>query len=222
MNLTIFPAMPGTYVVERERGEKEPYRVPVIGFASMGGPCFPIMAMPHGGLTLGKALLTPDGFVSDPAFGQVFASLDEWMKITDTEAYWKAKAKTVPGSPAKATATTEAEIGKANTDADIASDPGPEKPAAAPRRAARKGKPQVFKNKTFWRLVDAEGHYPKGAIFEIEGGGEAPAKNDARFEKIKRDDYQAMKRDGAAVATWKDDPDDDMDHADDADINSLI
>lgn len=87
--MNVFAAVPGTYLIEREQGSDIARRVPVIAFTHIqGGIVFPVCAVNHGGLTLGRALVTPDGFVTDPTFNVVCGTVEEWMTLTKSPAYW--------------------------------------------------------------------------------------------------------------------------------------
>lgn len=203
MSLTIFPAPAGTYLLEREQGAKEARKVPVLGFSHIqGGIVFPLCAIPHGGLTRGRALLTADGFVTDPSYGVVCGTVEEWMVLTALSSYWTGSDKAPGVAPQEA-----------------ASDDGPEstsdvqrqaeRPATAadnatPRRIPDKpaGKTQVFINKTFWQHVGNHGDIDY--IFVVEGGEPAPAKNAPGFLKIKRDEFQIEKKAGMTVVEdWR-------------------
>lgn len=202
---TIFPAPPGTYLVERKPDEGRTEYTPVVGYYHVqGGIVFPLCAIAHGGLTRYRALLTPDGFVTDPSAGLVCASLEEWERIADTAGYEKLKVRNghMPAAPAaepesagdeeEQTTDVQRQAERPAATADNA------KPKPAPTRIPDKpkGKPQVFQTTSFWRVTG------EGTIFTVEPGVEAPAKNDSSYTKIKRDDYQAMKREGADVIEW--------------------
>ena len=204
------PAPPGTYLLEREQGASEARKIPVIGFLFVQtGPVYPLCAIAHGGLTRGRVLVTADGFVTDPSFGVVCGNVDEWMALSAKPAYW-AKPEDKRNAPAKPAAAAPEPDGDDEGDEPRMDPSTAEKLAAAgkelnspPAKAAPvripdkpKGKPQVFQTTSFWRVAGQD------AIFIVEGGVEAPAKNDKDFEKIKRDDYQAMKRAGATVRPW--------------------
>ena len=204
MSMTIFPAAPGTYVLDRERGAATARKIPVVGFQHIqGGVVFPLCAINIGGLTLGRALLTPDGFVTDPAFGVVCGHVEEWMALTESKPYWL-------GSTDRAAAVFEDSVDQ-NIAEETATAPTkriPDKPA---------GKPQEFINKTFWQFVGERGDIDY--IFVVEGGSPAPAKNALGFKKIKRDEFTAEKKAGIAVVedwqtgvvseTSEEEPDDD-------------
>jgi hypothetical protein len=66
----------------------------------------------------------------------------------------------------------------------------------APSAAPKTTKPQVFKTTSFWRMVDG------GDIFQVAGGVDAPAKTDADFVKITRDEFNILKKAGADERSW--------------------
>lgn len=211
---TIFPAPAGTYMVERKPDEGRTEYTPVVGYYHVqGGIVFPLCPINHGGLTRYRALLTPDGFVTDPSAGLVCASLEEWERIADTEGYAKMKVRngvTAAAAPAAGGDDTadepevvamEGVVSKeqATRQAEHAAKPKPA-PARIPDKP--KGKPQVFKTTSFWRMTDG------GDIFQVAGGVEAPAKNDGDFQKITRDEFASLKREGADVRQWPFEDDD--------------
>lgn len=189
MSMTIFPAAPNTYVLERERGADVARKIPVVGFQHIqGGIVFPLCAINLGGLTLGRALLTPDGFITDPAFGVVCGDINEWMTLTGTAAYWSsAERQELAAEPMD---DPNMETVSSSTRGKNISPPKriPDKPA---------GKPQEFINKTFWQFVGERGDVDY--IFMVEGGSPAPAKNAPGFKKIKRDEFMAEKKAGTTV-----------------------
>lgn len=207
------PAPPGTYLLEREQGATEARKIPVLGFLYVQqGPVYPLCAIAHSGLTRGRVLVTADGFVTDPSFGVVCGNVDEWMVLSATPGYW-AKPEDKRHAPAKAApaAAPAADEGDGEDVTEPRLDPStaaklaaagtalngtPAKPAAGRLPDKPKGKPQNFQTTSFWRVAG------QNAIFIVEGGVDAPAKNDTAFEKIKRDDYQALKKAGAVVRPW--------------------
>lgn len=211
---TIFPAPPGTYLVERKPDEERTEYTPVVGYYHVqGGIVFPLCAISHGGLTRYRALLTPDGYVTDPSAGLVCASLAEWEKIADTEGYSKMKVRNgIPAAPEPARPVDDTgdyvpeeydDQRQAERPATAADNAEPVKPAPARIPDKPKGKPQVFKTTSFWRMADG------GDIFQVAGGVEAPAKNDGDYAKITRDEFASLKREGADVRVWPFDDDED-------------
>jgi hypothetical protein len=194
MNVTIFPAQTGTFLIERDPATSPPVvtHIPVIGWQHLqGNLAFPIAVMNHGGLTHGKAILHPNGYVSDPTHGLTFENLAEWLSFIKS-----AKPKAGPKMPQ--------ESGQSEPDnraAVMPDTPEPPKPRARPAAPQATGGAIQFGTKTFstnsfWRLKSSniDEHDP---IFQIEGGHAYP--KDARCEKIKRDEYAALKKAGSPV-----------------------
>lgn len=228
MSSTLFAAAPGTYVIDREQGASVARKIPVVGFTHIqGGIVFPLCAINHSGLTRGRALVTPDGFVTDPSFGVVCGSTTEWMSLTDSESYWSAKfvAKEAMPTPGPKLFENHEDYGLAadeatghrreghDTEYDDGSDLRREQRAVTetvskeadrriPDDVTRKVPsypPQRFINKTFWRMPSTH------AVFLVEGGDDAPGKRDDRFVKIKREEFQALKKSGSTVlSVWQD------------------
>jgi hypothetical protein len=175
--MTPFPAPPGTYLLDRKPGEATARKIPVVGFAFVQeGPVYPLCAIATGGLTLGRVLVTPDGLVTDPAAGVVCGSVDEWMKLSGSDGYWKAAD---PAPAPKAAATPKA----------------PAAPAAATGAPISFGT-KTFKTNSYWRLKSEDVDHPD-SLFQIEG--DQPYPDDKRCEKITRDEYAALKKSGAPV-----------------------
>lgn len=205
MSLSTFPAPPGTYLIEREQGAADARKTPVVGFNHVqAGVVFPLCAISHGGLTRGRALVTADGYVTDPSYGIVCGSVEEWMLLTNNAAYWKGadKAATAPQEAASDHKSLDATSGSFET-APVSATYPQGIPAVAARIPDKpKGKPQEFINKTFWQHVGDHGDIDY--IFVVEGGEPAPAKNAPGFLKIKRDDFQTEKKAGMTVVTdWQ-------------------
>lgn len=193
--MNIFPAQPGTFIVERDLTVSPPVtvRVPVVGWNHVQGTmAFPIAVMNHGGLTHGKAILHPEGFVSDPTHGQVFTNLEEWETFMRTAKPGRKQAPPKPSDeqaddyletmePADAYEAEQAEEEEVENGEDAANE------AVGPIEFGTKS----YKSRSFWK-------YPlAGAIFQIEGG--EPYPKDDRVEKITRDEFAALKKDGYAV-----------------------
>lgn len=175
--MNYFPAAAGTLVVIRDHDATHGVTyTPVVGWCHVqGNLAFPILAMAFGGLTHGKAVVSPDGFVTDPTHQQVFENVDEWAAFID-------RAKE-PKEPSQ----TEKVIDKA-----LKEDAAPGKPATRAAKAAPTGQiifgTKTFTTKSFWKVPEME------AIFEVEGNETYP--KDPRAEKVKRDDYMALKKEG--------------------------
>lgn len=212
MSITIFPAQPGTFMITRDPSTSPPsvIKVPVIGWNHVqGNMAFPVCVMNHGGLTHGKAILHPEGFVTDSVNGLTFETEAEWLSFMKT---------------AKPKGATEAEPEEEDTRADAMPDDEPdEEPdvengedamneAVGPSGAIEFGT-KTYKTNSFWSMPS------ENAIFQIEGG--QPYPKDDRCSKVTRDEYAALKKQGATVidpnsgevggADSSDDDDDGMD-----------
>jgi len=193
--ITIFPAAPGTTLLAYDFNARVTH-TPVIGWQHIQGQiAFPVTVVNHGGMTHGNAVQHPDGMVSDPIHRIAFKDVAEWVAFMKTA---KApKAATPPSSPVEEQDEDEGtpEPPKASVRVQPAAAPSP-----APARKAipdkPKGKPQVFKSKSFWKLV----HEPH--VFVVEGGVEAPAKNDPDYEKITREEMLELKRKSHTELEW--------------------
>mgnify|MGYP003403051377 CR=1 FL=1 len=188
MSITIFPAQPGTFMIERD-ASVSPVRVvkvPVIGWNHVqGNMAFPVCVMNHGGLTHGKAILHPEGFVTDSVHGLTFETEAEWSNYMKT-----AKAT---GKPASAPQEPDEPAEMPGDAIDDADEPDVENGEDAmnekvgPIRFGRK----TYSTNSFWSMPLAH------AVFQIEGGQHYP--KDPRCEKVKRDEFAALKRAGATV-----------------------
>ena len=211
-------------IIERAKGEQIATLTPVVGYQHIqGGVVFPLTVMNSKGLTRGRALITPDGFVSDPSFGLVCGNRDEWMQLTSTTAYWEGESK-APKADNKTVAEgydsrAPLEIDWAfldDLDMDLRSrmpdgrvlpttggGAHKDEPKAKSIPDKPPGKPQVFQTTSFWMKKASGIHPPR--LFKAEGGVEVPAKNDPRYDKIKRDEWLAAKKEGMAVMEWPED-----------------
>lgn len=218
MSITIFPAQPGTFMLTRDPSTSPAsvQRVPVIGWNHVqGNMAFPVCVMNHGGLTHGKAILHPEGFVTDSVNGLTF----------ETEAAWLSFMKTAkPKSTQKP--VDEPEDNRAANMPDEDENDDPDAPEADDEATTFKGdtssrEPEpaggiafgkkTYSTNSFWHIPSAN------AIFQIEGGNVYP--KDDRCEKIKRDDYAKLKKAGATVidphsGVVGDEPEDDDDGMD--------
>lgn len=194
MSITIFPAQPGTFMITRDPSTSPPsvIKVPVIGWNHVqGNMAFPVCVMNHGGLTHGKAILHPEGFVTDSVNGLTFETEAEWLSFMKT---------------AKPKGATEAEPEEEDTRADAMNE------SVGPSGAIEFGT-KTYKTNSFWSMPS------ENAIFQIEGG--QPYPKDDRCSKVTRDEYAALKKQGATVidpnsgevggADSSDDDDDGMD-----------
>lgn len=209
MSFTIFPAAPGTVILTLKRGETTATITPVVGYQHIQSSLvFPLCPIQYGGLTRGVVLRTPDGLITDPSYGLVFADTEEWMNVAKTDAYWEAKDR-LAVYKTLASASKEA----VDDDDDPIGIMPSEQPKAKPgrRSAVEKGEapvspkdmPQVFATKSFWKTTDKpDDPKAKWAIFECEPGVEAPAKSNKLYVKIKREEWFELRRQKAEIIEW--------------------
>lgn len=202
----IFPAAPGTTIISREQGAKVASLMPVIGWHHVqGGVAFPICAMTWGGLTRGKAVITPDGLVTDPSYGIVCKDRDEWMALTNGDAYWTAKDKRPPApSLTDADHRQVGEEDRVNAQAEVAAmvrkraDEIMLTPKRIPDRPARTRKPRVFQTNSWWKNRNSA---PQ-EITQINAGIAVPFEDDPTWEKIGVVDFKALKKEGYTVVQY--------------------
>lgn len=166
-------------------------RVPVIAFALVERMAYPITPLPTGGLLTARRALLVGGLIIDRGSPVPFADEDEWLAYCKT-------AK--PRADEDGTFQMEARRGDEQVVATEPEEPEPEEPgaytppeepeteASTPNPKAKKGK--VFKNKTFWQRQLGSGLQE---ATECDGGLESPTADDG-WEKIKREDFFALRR----------------------------
>ena len=216
MSITTFPAQPGTFMIERDPSVSPPrvIKVPVIGWNHVqGNLAFPVCVMNHGGLTHGKAILHPEGFVTDSVHGLTFESETEWMaymKTTKEKSTEKPVERDSEDRAAKMPDDDENDAPDAPEAADEATSFDGD---TATRPAGIQFGTKTYATNSFWMLSDSEGH--DIGVFQIEG--DTPYPKDDRCRKIKRDEFAAAKREGVPVIDPRsgeipeDDDDDAMD-----------
>lgn len=188
--MNVIPASPGTYLLERRQGQNNASKTPVVGYAFVQiGPVYPLCLIHHDGLTRGRVLVTPDNFVTDPSYGIVCGSVEEWMTLSSTAAYWTAKEQLPVQTPGKAPPEAE-------DDTSVSDAPRSFRERPAPAPAAETGisfGTKTFKTNSFWKAAIDD----VVSLFQI--AGETPYPNDKRCEKITREEYTALKRAGSGV-----------------------
>lgn len=218
--ITIFPAAAGTLLLTLDHRTSPPsiIRTPVIGWQHIQGPiAFPITVLNYGGMTHGNAIAHPDGMVSDPIHRLAFNTVAEWSAFMKTAKAPKSEPVAPPTEPV-------------DEDDGVTGTPEPPKPVntsgVSPRAVKEaldtkagervvmetvrkipdkpKGRPQVFKSKSFWKFV----HEPH--VFMVEGGVEAPAKSDGDYEKITREEWLDLKKRSHTLLEWPLEDDDGM------------
>jgi hypothetical protein len=193
--MTLFAAQEGTFLIERDPAKPANVtRIPIIGWQHIqGNVAFPVCVINHGGLTHNKAILHPEGFVTDPVHGLVCGSIDEWMNFMKTA---KSTDKVLnPPSPHTSPVDDPTEAAERARQARLMPDetprnkPGPApKPKAAPSAGIAFGT-KSFKTRSFWQC--------EAGVFTVDGGEVYP--KDPKCIKVTRNEYDAVRRDGAKV-----------------------
>lgn len=188
------PAPPGTTVIVLDRADRSTYRIPVVAFDVTSTIAYPICAIAFGGLLKAERALEVEGYIMDRGFPIPFDSEEAWVQ-------WAMN--TTPGE--------EEDPGETVTHHTM--DGAPEeipvgKPAPAKAKAERPEKARkTFASKSFW----SRRHPTDGVleIVEIEPGMGLPRDSEG-FEKIKRDEFAAFKKEAKSggrvvVILWDDD-----------------
>lgn len=208
MTLQVFAAAPGILLIERD-ASVEPaniFATPIVGWQHIqGSSAFPICAMPHKGLSHGKAILHPEGYVTDPTHGLVFKTLAEWLNFMKT------------AEPADEDAGPDPELEDAAVDFGLSTGGGPRREPTAVLNSEPEWNriafgEKAYKTTSFWLLHDKDGN--DIGVFSIEG--QSPYPNDEFCRKITRDEFATAKRRGTPVIDPKaeravEDDDDGMD-----------
>lgn len=167
----MIPAFPKTYVVSVEPDSSEGFvKEPIVAWAPdpKEPMAHPIPLTMHGQRRMidGAAILFPCGMVSDPNGDIAFESIEEWMNSAP------GTRKLPEGAAAKPTKTKK-----------------PEEPEEGESVYDIEWTEGVFKSNSWWHYDDGEYEF----LFQIDGG-EALPKATAKCSKIKRDDFQSMKK----------------------------
>jgi hypothetical protein len=173
---SMLPAAPGTYIVELG-GSGAVLKTPVIAWAPDAENPY---RAPHpitvGGLSrllTGRAILHPCGMVTDRDHTICFQSVEEWMVVVE-------KGPRKPDQDVRAQHTIST------------SHKAPAAPKAAPKEAPSlkiEWATSPFKTNSFYRYTDGDLDF----LFQIEGGVNPP-KQKAPVSKIKRDDFEKLKK----------------------------
>lgn len=175
---SLVAALPGTTLIDKSGN----VLALVIAYQYVSGNMvFPVFATARPGLAADEAIYDPaTAGVSHPASQKWFETVDNWVEFAENEE-WEAAATAEPAAaPVKAeSATTHPRVATNRPE-----------PAAAPAKGAPlKFGTKTFASKSFWHWAEVN------AVFEIEPDQPLPA--DKRAVKVKRDDFVALKRDGA-------------------------
>ena len=198
----LVPAPEGTNVVVLDRADRSTYRLPVLAFEVHGSIAYPICAMAFGGLLSAQRALEMGGFISDRGFEVPFDSEESWvMWAMSVEPGEPETIGSIPQPETVAAAAPEATVIKASVN-EPAGDTTKVRAERPPR--ARK----TFASKSFWSRTNMLGVLE---VVEIEPGHGLPLDTEG-FEKIKRDEYAAFKKqakggdDQVVVIGWDNGP----------------
>lgn len=169
--MIVIAAQEGTNHLQYKAGEI--HYTPIVGWSYIQGRlAFPIMAVPGRSEGPFSGIEHPNGMISYPHEARVFDNRDDWFEHVETLPE-DTKEKPAP----------ELTVEKA---------PAPKAPAAPDGdydRSPIKFGGQRYKTKSFWSWPAAH------AVFEIEPEEVIPS--DKRVEKIKREEFFDLKRNGA-------------------------
>lgn len=177
-----FAALPSTGLLHRDFEAKETSYAPILGWTYIqSGQVFPLLPIPHHGMTHGKAYEFEDGTVYDPIHRRRFRDLAKWEDYIDEADVPKHEI----ALPEKL-----AQISKAVVTADDA-----EEVLNAARTEARTHEPKVgledivwgaktYKTNSFWCVPDQ-------FVFIVPGGETYPKEG---ADKVKRTEFDALKR----------------------------
>jgi len=169
MTTPLQPCLPETYVVEVNPQASEGFtRTPIVGWIMEDNRPLPMTLNGKHTLVGGSAVLFPGGYVENPSFGLAFESTEAWLESNPTEPKHRA-----------------ANLGPAQKSHKV----GEEKPTktGSAYQIDFSGKP--FKSNSWWHYDDGEYEF----VFQVDGGENTP-KPTKKCEKIKRVDFQDLKK----------------------------
>lgn len=187
----VVSAPPGTNILVLDRSDKSIIRIPVVAFDVLNTLAYPVTVIPFRGLVKAQKALELNGFIMDRGFEIPFDSAEAWVQ-------WAMSVK--PGSDEAPVAEEE----QAQEAEEVAAAP---KPAAAAKPKPEKAR-KTFAQKSFWSRTNMLGQLE---VVEIDAGLGLPRDSEG-FEKIKRDEYAAFKKQAKGgdtdvlVIEWNDGP----------------
>jgi len=212
------PSPPGTSVLVLDRSDRSVVRLPVVAFDVTSSVAYPILPVAFGGLlTATRALLIND-LIVDRGFDIPFDSEEAWVMWAMSVEPGSERAVPSEGSPEelerKRNATVDASVhGDEQTEpaesvAEAAERIKRETAASKPANVKAEKPRKTFASKSFWSRVNMMG---VTEAVEIEAGQGLPRDSEG-FEKIKRDDFAALKKRHKAgdesidILGWNDGP----------------
>ena len=209
--MTHVPAAPGTVILTLDDDGTTILRTPVVAFSVEGTIAYPIAPIAINGLLKAKRALLVDGFVIDRGFPIPFGSEAEWVQWAGTQ-----------------DAEQEPEVAEQSEEQviDMTGVVGRQQAERLARAATTSRIPdrpekarKTFASKSFWAKTSTNG---STEIAEIEPGFGLPRDHEG-WEKIKREEFAAFKRDSkgsdatVTVVTWgKDGPEEPVDEQQEA------
>lgn len=178
--ITIIPASGETTIID-EVGDNI---AQVVAWQHIqGAMLFPMFAMNRPGVRNNEAIWHQDGTVTHPASQTLFPDVDTWTNWAkengplDKGTEEPAAAANASSKPAGGKTTAPNPVPITARPADTTSSFGPIKFGT-----------KTYSTKSYWTWPNMK------VLFEIEGG--VPYPDDPRVEKIKRDEFAQLKRDG--------------------------
>lgn len=215
--MTHVPAAPGTVILTLDDDGSTILRTPVVAFSVEGTLAYPIAPLAINGLLKAKRALLVDGFVIDRGFPIPFANEAEWLAWAGTQ---EAEQEPEVIDPADLSMGNDGQRGnetaqqmRARLQAENANIPHTDVTGRAANTTRIPDRPEkarkTFASKSFWAKTSTNG---STEIAEIEPGFGLPRDHEG-WEKIKREEFAAFKRDSkgsdatVTVVTWgKDGP----------------
>lgn len=170
MTTPLQPCLPETYVVEVNSQASEGFtRTPIVGWIMEDNRPLPMTLNGKHTLVGGTAVLFPGGYVENPSFGVAFENVEAWLE----------------SNPTAARKHTASDLGPAEGNKTV----GGSEPAStgSAYQIDFSGKP--FKSNSWWHYDDGEYEF----VFQVDGGENTP-KPTKKCEKIKRVDFQELKK----------------------------
>lgn len=207
----VVPAPAGANILVLDRSDRTVVRIPVVAFDVLNTIAYPVCAIAFRGLLKAERALELNGFIMDRGFEIPFDSEESWVQ-------WAMSVE--PGTETEAAGTSDEEVIHASVNettipeqetaqemaARLRKQNAPTMEATGPKVTPKARK--TFASKSFWQRTNTQGVLE---IVEIDAGLGLPRDTEG-FEKIKRDDYAALKKQAKAgeaavvIIAWDDGP----------------
>lgn len=211
--MTHVPAAPGTVILTLDDDGSTILRTPVVAYSVEGTIAYPICPITMNGLLKAKRALLVDGFVIDRGFDIPFGSVEEWVAWagTVTPEEEPASAEIDPADKPMGNDGAHGNETAQQMAARLRAENGTTGHADVTGRGRIPDRPEkarkTFSSKSFWAKTSTNG---STEIAEIEPGFGLPRDHEG-WEKIKREEFAAFKRDSkgseatVTVVTWGED-----------------